>query len=758
MTGQKNYYDTYFAQLRAEGAPHETAVLAAADAYLDGRPQQRGRKPVTRKERDREFWSSAAVSSCPATTWHTDAMVLALTRYMSQEAVAAESVLRQAAQAAPAALIRAVRYSGLVLNQSSPRRTELDRVATGSPELTELCRVLDIFDQAHRERVAAVETWKAALSHLSAFELLIYASVYAFKHLVPAALAQVQSHRDFNARHRTAWDAINTLLAWKLAGQPVNTLHLDDEEIGRSIARHLRPLLFAEDRGAVEASRMLETFEILMDAQIELDEFVRRSAEAFSYDDSIRFERHDDRLEIVEVDPALRAAWWHDGRKLDRLHIYWLYRAVDEFAASDVATKRLGRPENEEANRQAWVFALRNKLRLNAAYGIADEVPIGNGQRVDLFGALLSLELMSAHFRQDFLAAFGGWLAVRGDWTSALRDLALDGLRNDLANRLPLTWSARDVKVANITGWTVTQHEPEGSPRMAAAILDFWTYDMVDLAHRIQRGGPGLQPEFLERPVLKFGSTLVQLPWVVGIQNNGTAAINNLRRLGARRTESRDETRRIEAAVASALQSRGFKVVLNWTPPKEAEDAGEVDVMAARDGHLVVMEVKSTYLRSSQRDAWRHATTTLRKAGRQLHRKVRAVSLALETDVELRTALGLEETPGDGFLHGWIVDTSIEGDHQRFSGFLKVSLEELLIALRDDAQLLRDPGGLLTGQEAPAPISDDLTSTLYPDGFSALRFVEVIETEAVWSGIDPRGSAPCNVASGLDGAHTATGN
>lgn len=63
---------------------------------------------------------------------------------------------------------------------------------------------------------------------------------------------------------------------------------------------------------------------------------------------------------------------------------------------------------------------------------------------------------------------------------------------------------------------------------MASAILDFWTYDMVAMAERLQRNEPGLQPHLFERPVLKFGATLVQLPWIVGLQNNSSAAINNL--------------------------------------------------------------------------------------------------------------------------------------------------------------------------------------------------------------------------------------
>lgn len=56
--------------------------------------------------------------------------------------------------------------------------------------------------------------------------------------------------------------------------------------------------------------------------------------------------------------------------------------------------------------------------------------------------------------------------------------------------------------------------------------------------------------------------------------------------------------------------------------------------------------------------------------------------------------------------------------------------------MRDDRHLLNDPGGFFesTGLEElrdeRAPL--DELPTLYPDGFSLPRFVEVIESEAVW--------------------------
>jgi hypothetical protein len=238
---------------------------------------------------------------------------------------------------------------------------------------------------------------------------------------------------------------------------------------------------------------------------------------------------------------------------------------------------------------------------------------------------------------------------------------------------------------------------------------------------------------------------LVQLPWLTGLQNNSTAALNNLRRLGQRRGEFRAETERIEAGLGRALEARGFAVVLNWNPPREPYgDAGEVDVICAREGLVIVMEVKSSLLRMSQRDAWSHATSTLRKAGAQLQRKVAAVNAEIGATCHVRgdrlqaslaDRLGLEAGALSHGMHGWIVDTSIECDHQRFAGFLKVSLEEVLIALRDDAGLLEDPANLSGGHasRAPGEMDDEVMKrTLYPSGFDGARFVAVIESEAVW--------------------------
>ncbi|WP_413890902.1 hypothetical protein [Candidatus Skiveiella danica] len=740
LTRSSNYFDHLFSCSIGDGAPPEVAVERVAGAYLDGRPLPVGKKKLTKRDRDNHFWFSSVVKECQPDSWNSEAMILALARYLGQEPVAAEGLVTRVAREAPDALTRAVRYSALVLKSHSLRRAELDQAASESEAVAELCRVLDLFALAHRERVAAVEAQKARLAELSVFDLLIYASLYAFEVLIPRDFKAKSPIPPAGADLQLAWDALSDLLAWKLAGADIVTLKLTDDSIGRSVARHLRPILFESGiASSSQAVRNLRAFHTLMDAQIELNEFISRSAEAFCYDDGVRFERRGDRLEIVEVDPAARVAWQNDGRKLERLHGYWFHRALEafvEYVASDPGRWEIGRPENADANRLAWLRALQAQLRLREAYGVADEVTSESGDTVDLFWALLSLDLMSAFFQRDFLTAFADRLDGSGGWIAALQRLTMDGLREGLQNRLPLTWSDRDSKVSNLTGWTVTAAEPKGNARTASAILDFWTYDMVAMAERLQRNEPGLQPHLFERPVLKFGATLVQLPWIVGLQNNSSAAINNLRRLGARRGQAQDEARRIEADLAQLFETRGFKTLLNWKPPRGVDDPGEVDLIATLGQHLFVIEVKSTFLRRSQREAWLHATSTLRKAGHQVRRKVEAVLRSIASDPELRALLDLNNDRIPTRHHGWIVDTSIECDHQRFAGFLKISVEELLIALRDDRHLLNDPEGLLAGDyRADQSLEADTSRsawTLYPDGFSAERFIEVIETEAVW--------------------------
>lgn len=729
---QASSYEHRFQRLIAEGEALSVAVEQAALGYLDSKPTRNG-KPLTRAERHAAFWSSSFLADLPAQAWQSEAMMLALAQYMGQERVSNMAMLGNVATVAPDVLVRAVRCSGLVLTQHSPRRTELDRLAVSNPLIAELCKVLDIFDEAHRQRTSAVFMWQSMLEELSPLEMLCYASLHAFEHWVAARFDKTAPSADAQANGSQDWDAVNDILLWKLANCADESTQLTDAVIGTSLARHMSPFLFPSPDGQPARHDLREAFANLLAAQIELNSFMAQSADAFSYDPSIEFVRVGERLEINELEAAARSAWDRNGRKLVALHNYWYYRAVDAFVDSGKATRQIGSARNHELNQLAYVKALRTQLQLTEVYGVNDTVTTEAGDTVPLFQGLLSLELMNVFYQRDFLEAFVKHLRSTSNWAMALSLLAFNGVRDGNQIRFPLTWSDREDKVANMVGWTVTAEYPKGNPRHAAAIVDFWTSDWSKLATQLRDGVAGLKPDLFERPILKMGQTLVQLPWVVGLQNNSTAAINNLRRLGSRRNEARAETQRIETQLGAMLEKRGFKVLLNWHPPVGPDgNAGEVDVICARDGMVLVLEVKSTYLRRSQHDAWQHETTTLRRAGLQLQRKVSAVKMALANEADMARQLGLETGELAAQLYGWIVDTSIECDHQRFGGFLKVSVEELMIALRDDRHLLHDPGGMFsqTKSATRTPIG-----SLYPEGFSACRLIEAVETQSVWADI-----------------------
>lgn len=658
---------------------------------------------------------------------------------MGQAHVDNPALIEHLASSAPQSVKRAIRYSGLVLRPQSTRRAEVLHLAAIAPEaFGDFVRILGLLEKAHRERQADVDALQKPLAELSPLEFLAYASLYAFEYLVPRDLLSRSEPSDRGTHTQDVWDAVNDLLIWKLSSVGDGALRLTERDIARSLAQHLSPFLFPSPDGPGPREDLYRSFEQLLAAQIELNSFVSRSADVFSFDDSIEFVLQDGTLAIIEHDLAARTAWERHGERLARLHHYWLYRAVDAFAASELATATIGRSENHEANQFAYINAMRTHLRLTEVYGLADSVTAESGMRVDLFQALLSLELMTAFFKADFMLPYLRALEETGNPRLALGRLAVGGLlQSDMKNRFPITWSDRAAKIARITGWTVNKEFPQGSAKAAEAILDFWTVDWSGLSARLRKGEAGLHPELFERPVLKMGRYLFQLPWVVAVQNNASAAINNLRRLGARRPEARDETQRIEERLAKLFEHRGFSVALNYQPQRLAEDdPGEVDLVCARDGHVLVLEIKSTFLRRSQKDAWLHGKTTLRKAGLQLRRKVQAVEKALTSEEGLASLLDIEPGMSRLPMRGWIVDTSIEHDHERFNGYLKVSLEEVIIALRDDRHLLNDPAGLLSGAAGTTdgfqPPDSEARQTLYPDAFSASRFIEVIENEAVW--------------------------
>ncbi|MEH6595697.1 MAG: NERD domain-containing protein [Colwellia polaris] len=725
----QNYYDKKFTSCLASNKSKGETAQIVIDAYLDNKPYGSKKKKVSPEERHQLFWHSEFWQFVPLEVYSSEFFVLALTRYFTQELVRNFPLLQVIASKSPLSVKSAVRYSALALKPNSDKWQELKQLAgSDANEFDELIAIIRLMHKEHERLLKDLEQTKKELTSLTPLTCLIYISLFAFEYLLESDTDNDGSS-PVNDDMEEAWSAFKNILSWKLENSDNKEFDLTENCLVETVKEHLIPFLFPSPEQKINTQIYQKVSELII-KQIALNSFISQSVDAFCFDDSIAFKIEKGIAVIEDVDGPAKLAWQINGHKLKLLDGYWFNRGVDELIASGMAEQQIGSKENHEANQLAIIKTFSSQLRLVEVYGLNEYLTADSGLRVNLYEALLSLNLMSAFFSKDFIAPYQQYLSEEKNWQVAISRLAFEGMQQG-ENRFPITWSSKKDKVARIKAWTVNQSFPYGNQKAAEAIIDFWSHDLKSTAKKLQskKSTLVLIPELYERPIFKFGKHIFQFPWMVAFQNNSTAALNNLRRIGAARRNTRNETAAIELRLAECFKARGFTVLLNYHPEKTPEyDPGEIDLVCVLEGHVLVLEVKSTFLRSTKKDAWFHKTRTLRKAGQQIGRKVKAVKQALLTDEGFKSSLSLDTCDVIPVVHGFIVDTSIEHDHELFSGYLKVSLEEVIIALRDDSQLLFDKDTFVEGQE----MQGDENFTLYPEGFTANEFIQILENKVIW--------------------------
>jgi len=757
-----NLYQDRFLRLAENGESATSAILKLTHRYLDGKPAKAGKRNLSAADRDLDFWMAPFWDDVSVEIFEDEAFSLALARYLQQSKVTRPDWLQQLVVMAPIALRRGIRYSQVFLSPKESRWQEIMELdlgnASGLSDFIKACEILQGENHRFKNAIKAIE---ADLKRLTPMETLVYASLFAFKHLF-YSLGQQELRLDQFDKDRAnalgsdfqkTTDAINQILISKLKISIHSDFFISEKIIGESLRKHTSSLLFPSPstaRAAEKCLSYLDTFERLVAAYIQFNESVGKTIESCCCDDDydIRFE--EERLIVYPRVNQDGYEWGRNGMKLERFHQYWHFKAIDEFIKLGLAFERFGHPENEENNRFAWISAIRTKLELTEIYGLDDEITIESGFKVDLLRTLLTSELMHAFYKHGYILPYCREYEQTGNWLTALSVFSFGGLIEGEI-RFPITFAERKAKIARICNWTSSEEWPNGNKQMTEAILDFWSIDLKDASKLLHEHEHVLLPELHERPIFKIGNYLFELPWVFAFQNNVTAAVNNLRRLGRNRGELNIETNRIEKRLAENFEQFGFKVVGNFHPPRDVDDeVGEIDLICFRDDHLFIFEIKSGYIRKTQRDAWQHRTNTIRKAGLQLKRKSALVIERLKTDPTLSALVG-DRDARHIQTHCWIIDTSIEHDHEYFEGFLKVSLQEIIIALRNERHLLRDMHQAITEQQkqnskqnGESDIRDiygaamievgeqSPKDNLYPNGFNADQFASVIERDLIW--------------------------
>ncbi|WP_404440045.1 NERD domain-containing protein [Stutzerimonas chloritidismutans] len=680
--------------------------------FLDQRPAGKNLSALERAQglASALFWLDADAVA------QSELASLALSRVLHFDNAVSADLLLHIASHNPDTLRWAIRYSKLFERTESPLWLALS-AALGGDEWRVFFGVCDrLLDQLKPFDELIARSDKQ-LEHLSLLELFSYLSVLAY---------QTFSEDGSDDPSGQQWEVYSRIILRKLQTCPEEDFRLTESRLGQSLKRHLSPIIFPES-SATDAARCRENLEwlaVLIAATQERIDY-EASIDCFCFDPECRYQLKPGESVIYNQSEAGTERWQRTGRKSDLLWHYWMNRAVHEFALSGMAEQIIGSPENHELNQLAFIKAVRSQLQLQQIYGLDDRVSLNDGSQVQLHHLLLASELTSVFFQKEFIQPFQSHLRESGVLAQALGRLAMNGLLAG-ENRFPLTWSEEQEKIRKITGWTVCDEHPKGSADSAKAILTFWTSDFKALSQQLKQQPRMPAPRLYEQPFYKIGRYSFQFPWVGAQQNNLTAALNNLRRVNARRADMQTETQRVELALAESLRQRGFAVVVGYQPlATEEDDAGEVDLICHQDGVLLLLEAKSGYIRSSRHEVWLHRTNILRKAAWQLRRKQVAVLSALMTDQDLRARLGYHGQQPEADLRAWIVDTSIELDGQSVDGFRVVSREALEVIMRNEKRLLRPVDQL----------DEEGRDSLFPEGFTAGRFVVVVESDELWRGI-----------------------
>ncbi|PLY09985.1 MAG: hypothetical protein C0626_07285 [Arcobacter sp.] len=197
------------------------------------------------------------------------------------------------------------------------------------------------------------------------------------------------------------------------------------------------------------------------------------------------------------------------------------------------------------------------------------------------------------------------------------------------------------------------------------------------------------------------------MPFVLGAQNSSTSFINNLFNVHFKRTEYRKkEVHDSEENLSEVFRTNGFNVKTGYMlPSSEKYNIGDIDLICEKDGYLFVLELKSTYIRTSLENIWNYKNRTLRKASNQLHKRKRLINELLKSKEENFMSLAGEAKA----IYYWIIDTSFEYDHELIDDNLKVSMFELIYVLNSK------------------------NKDFYPNGFDVCKFIELIESGSMWN-------------------------
>ena len=652
----KNYYEEKFDSLFTEFDPKKALEKIVEDLlYKSSQP-----KYFDYKNKFDMFWQSNFIKLLTVDEVRSENYILALSQYI-RYTITDKNICINYLKLDIQSFILAVRYSGIILNSEHDSWGILKEISQefDSEELCGFIQTVTHLQLQYKHRLAVYEDIQNKLN-IGQITAMSFSSLYAYEYLVTNKdFFQLPYQFDPEEKNsaEVVWRAFDEIIKTSRK----NTKKLTEKSLALALKFKMIPFLLGEGMTS-ELQLQYDLFKKLVAIKVELINYKRNVLESFSFDSTVKYILKNESLSYLNQ-RNVKDNWLE---KHSLLLNYWLIVGSQRLFDSDYIYRILPTGDNLEANAIALSKAFGVKEQLKQIYGI-EYLKVDN-VHLDLFDVMMTLSLSQAHYLKDHIHKFEQFLSDSNFNLEALSKLMMHGFIIG-ENRMPMTFALENDKSKKMSSW-ITEGSNNQKLKQMKKILKFWSFDLYD---------ENDQSTYMQKPFYRIDDFIFQFPWLTAFQNLNTAMINYVRKLHKNRLELKSETDQIELNLAEKLDRIGFQVFCQYVPSEG--NAGEIDLIAMYDNHVIVAEVKSTYIRSSIQEIYEYKKFVLNKASYQLDNKVEYIK---------RHFLSRHfEDINDVIIHSWIIDTTLEFDHEYFGNHLKVSLDEVIITSNCESEFMQ---------------------------------------------------------------------
>ncbi|MBH0064333.1 nuclease-related domain-containing protein [Psychrobacter sp. SZ93C1] len=651
------YFDKQFSTFFL-GSNNDEALLKTLEVLLFKSSTSGKFNSVSDKLND--FWTSNFIESVTMEQMNNENFILALSQYIRSKSIDKDIVIKLLELNQPS-VIKAIRQSGIIANADHCSWGVLSEI-NNQIDLLEFKKFLltvEYIQLQYQERFNAYKEFKDQ-TQLDQVTAMIFSSLYACEYLILSSKSIDNLYTKIPYQYGVE-EYIPVENVWKAFNHIITSANIQKKEFTeKTLALIFKGTMMPFILGQNLNDKLItsyDSFKRMVACQIEINLYRDQVIDSYCFDLETHYylENNQLRLESSSKEPDLFSD------KLSILSSYWLYRAFNSLEKSPYLI-RLDKGVNFEANITALAKTQGIILQLEEIYGVKKA---DFGEVYDLSALIFTMLMIQMHFEYNFVQPFKE-MARNAEMYPfiAIGRLVIDGLSKG-QDRMPLNHAKMKDRAIKMSDW-ILEGSGNSKKREMSRILDFWSQDLRE----------GESSSYGEKSFYKLDGYMFSLPWVTFQKNFNTATINTFRKLYKNRANLKSETDLMEQNLAELLAKYKGRVYSQYEPSEPG--VGEIDAIVVTDNKVLVIELKSTYVKSSVKEIYEYRNFVLKKAAYQLSRKSGYVR-----DVFL-PSLGLDSSQFS--IHSWIVDTTLEFDHEYIDGFLKISFEELVIILNGHGQ------------------------------------------------------------------------